>query len=74
VTTTKRRAVVCDEHGQTNPCGNCAGDHKAGDHAPGARRDTCRRCRAPRPKPTRMADWPALAANDYTEEIPDDDD
>lgn len=76
MTTTRARAhVVCDLHDLSNPCPGCAGDHLAGYHAPGTRRATCRKCRAPRkPQPdpdapprrrtSAMPDWPALAAND----------
>jgi hypothetical protein len=74
---------MCAAHGLRNPCTGCASDHLAGEHAPGDRCDTCRKCRAacrkptpaPTPAPARkptpaMPDFAALAANDtdYLEE------
>lgn len=57
--------VVCKTHSTTNPCASCAADHLVGAHATGTRRDTCRRCRAPRPRPApAMPDVRQLAAND----------
>lgn len=67
--------TVCRTHSTSNPCASCAADHILGEHAAGTRRDTCRRCRAPRRRPNpAMPDGPALAANDTdhleTEEKP----
>jgi len=63
MTTTKAR-TICRDHGTTNPCTGCAADHILGAHANGTRRDTCRKCRAPRRPPAERIDAAALAAND----------
>lgn len=68
--------TVCTTHGQTNPCPGCAADHITGEHAPGTRKTTCRKCRAygragsapllaaAQHRTTHVLDVAALAAND----------